>query len=291
MGRGFWILDNITSLRQNGFASTKTTPHLFKPDATIRYRYPMIRSQNSYPKYPRTSVFIDYYLPEASKEGVKLEILSAKRELIATILSDSTQLKSTVEEVDDMNLSQTFRYVNKKLESKKGLNRFAWDLRQKGAWDKEVKKRYKNGPLVAPGTYLAKLSVNGETYEQAFEIVMDPKIVAEGLTEADIQTQLAMQLQVRDLLTKAKILLSDLEKESKTLKSSSGHEERKVQIEAVVAELKNQEGAYPQQMLVSQISYLYNMISGADQLLGQDAPERFQELKTQLDAIHTKLKL
>lgn len=291
MGRGFWILDNITSLRQDAFATNNDTPYLFQPDATVRYRYPMIRSQNSYPKYPRTAVFIDYYLPNSFKEGVKLEILNAKNEAIATILSDSTQLKSTVEEVEDMNLSQTFRYVSKKLESKKGLNRFAWDLLQKGAWAKDSKKRYKNGPMAPPGTYRAKLTVNGQSYEQAFEILMDPKIAKEGLTEGDIQKQLAVQLQVRDLLTQARKLQSDLEKESKTIKGKKGQEQRKALIEEVLAELKNEDGAYPQQMLVSQIAYLYRMTTGADQLLGKDVMERYQELVLKLESIHAKTRI
>ena len=63
MGRGFWILDNITSLRQDAITQLRDAPHLFKPDVTIRYRYPMIRSGGTFPKYPRTRVLIDYYLP------------------------------------------------------------------------------------------------------------------------------------------------------------------------------------------------------------------------------------
>lgn len=278
MGRGFWILDNITSLRQNAFSGTSDTSHLFQPDTTIRYRYPMIRAENVYPKYPRTSVYIDYYLTDVAKKGLKLEILNAEKEMIVTILSDSTQLKSTVEEVEDMNLSQTFRYVNKKLENNKGLNRFAWDLRQKGAWTKDVKKRHKNGPIVSPGMYTAKLTVGEKTLEQAFEIVMDPRIIKEGISKVDINTQLDMQLQVMTLLSKARKLQTELEKESKILKEKEGSESRLEQINTVLGKLKNKEGAYPQQMLVAQISYLYYMISGADQILGQDATERYQEL-------------
>lgn len=285
MGRGFWILDNIISLRDNAITVVKDTPYLFKPDNTIRYRYPKIRSNDAFPKFPRTSVYIDYFLPEAHKEGVKLEIVNSSGESVVTILSDSTQLKSTVEEVEDMNLSETFRYFNKKLDNKKGLNRFAWDLRQKGAWDKDVKKRYKNGPMVSPGKYTIKLKLGVKTFEQSFEIVMDPRVTKEGISETDVQKQLTMQFQVMDLLSKARILQKKLEKESKSLKEKEGQEVRLKKINAVLKKLKNDEGAYPQQMLVAQISYLYNMISGADQVLGQDAAERFLELQAQFDII------
>ena len=285
MGRGFWILDNITSLRDNSILDIKDTPHLFQPDKTIRYRYPMIRSNDAFPKFPRTRVYIDYFLPEVHKEGVKLEIISPNGESLVTILSDSTQLKSSVEEVEDMDLSETFRYVNEKLENKKGLNRFAWDLRQKGAWDKDVKKRYKNGPIVSPGNYTAKLSIGERTFEQPFEILIDPRVTKEGISKVDIEKQLTMQLQVMDLLSKARKLQSNLEEESKSLKEKISQEKRLELIRAVLKQLKNEEGAYPQQMLVSQISYLLYMISGADQVLGQDAAERFLELKSQFEKI------
>ena len=286
MGRGFWILDNITSLRQDAFVDLEGEPHLFQPDRTIRYRYPKIRDNGAFPKYPRTSVYVDYYLPKKAKEGLKLEILNSKNESVVSIFSDSTSLKSKVEEVEDMNLSQTFRYVTKKLENKKGLNRFAWDLRQKGAWHKEGEKRYKNGPMVPPGKYTVTLSVDGQKLQQSFDIIMDPRVKEEGISQATIEKQLAMQIQVMDLLSKARKLQEALEKEHKSLKEKEGQKKRLDQIDAVLTKLKNNEGAYPQPMLAAQIFYLYNMISQADQILGKDAADRYNELVLLFETIN-----
>ncbi len=285
MGRGFWILDNITSLRQKEITDIKNSPHVFKPDVTVRYRYPMVRDGDAFPKFPRTAVLLDYFLPEPAQDGLKLEVLNSKNESVVTILSDSTQLKSTVEEVEDMNLSQTFRFVNEKLENTKGLQRFAWDLRQKGAWDADAKKRFKNGPMVPPGTYTAKLTVGKESFEQTFEIVLDPRVKAEGLSEAEIEKQLAMQNQVMHLLSKARKLQTELEKESKSLKDEVKQASQLEHTNSLLKQLKNDEGAYPKQMLVAQIAYLYNMVKGADQRLGQDAAERYQELEAQFEKI------
>ncbi|MDY7394109.1 hypothetical protein UMM65_02570 [Aureibaculum sp. 2210JD6-5] len=284
MGRGFWILDNITSLRQEAVNNLKDAPVLFKPDKTIRYRYPNVSSR-AFPNYPRTSVIIDYYIPKGTKGGVQLEILNDKKESVVTIVSDKTQLKSTVTEVEDMNLSQTFRYVDTKLEEKDGLNRFHWDLRQKGAWSANENRSYKNGPMVAPGTYTAKLTVAGNTSEQDFEIVMDPRVEATGFSKADIETQIAMSNKVIDLLSEAKKLQSEIEKEAKKVKGD--HLEK---INAVLKQLKNDEGAYPQQMLISQISYLLYMISSADQLPGQEAADRYAELVLELNNLKTQAK-
>ncbi len=285
MGRGFWILDNITSLRQNAITELKKAPHLFQPDTTIRYRYPMIRSKDAFPKYPRTRVLIDYYLPEAVKDGLKLEILDSKKASLVTVLSDSTQLSSTVEEVENMNLSRTFRYISEKLENKPGLNRFAWDLRQKGTWHKELKKRYKNGPMVPPGTYTVKLTIGEQTFENSFELVIDPRVKEEGVSEANIETQWVMQNQVIDLLASARQLQEDLENEAESLQGKADKETALKKVNSLLKQLKNEEGAYPQEMLVSQISYLYNMINGADQVPGQDAEERYRELLNTFEAL------
>ena len=289
MGRGFWILDNITALRDTAMETVKNEPYLFAPDNTIRYRYPKLRDGNALLKYPRTSVYMDYFLPEKSKDGLQLEIFNAKNESVVTIVSDSTQLKTTVEEVEDMSLSQAFRYVNEKLENKAGLNRFAWDLRQKGPWNKDKKKRFKNGPMALPGLYTAKLSVGDKVIAQTFEILVDPRVVDEGVSESDMNTQLALQLKVIDLLSEANILQADLEKEMKSLKGKAGKEAQSEKLSGFIAQLKNAEGAYPKVMLVAQISYLYNLIDGADQVVGQDALERYQELVAQLEALKKKI--
>ncbi|MEM9000879.1 MAG: hypothetical protein AAGB24_11505 [Bacteroidota bacterium] len=290
MGRGFWILDNITSLRDAAMPNLGGAPHIFKPDTTVRYRYPMVRSSNTFPKYPRTSVYIDYYLPEAT-QGLQLEILDAKKIPIVTILSDSTLLKSSVNEEEDMNLSTTFRYVNEKLEAQKGLNRFAWDLREKGPWHKEEKKRYKNGPMVPPGAYTAKLTIGGESVMQDFEVLPDPRVMAEGMTDDLLTAQHEMQRKVTLLLTEARMLQHQLEEESKALETD-GEEtnaDRLESIKTALQQLKNDEGAYPQQMLIAQISYIYYMVNAADQVIGNDVMERYQELMADFTAIKNKV--
>lgn len=284
MGRGFWILDNITSLRQKAITNLKNQPYLFKPDITIRYRSPKVRGVN-FPKYPKTSVIIDYFIPKGNKNGIKLDILNDKKELITTVFSDSKMLSSTVEEVNNMNLSQTFTYVDNKLEEKSGLNRFHWNLSRKGAWRKDKKRRFKYGPMVAPGMYTARLTVSGKVLEQPFEIKIDPRVKASGISEEDIKTQIAMQNKLVSLLSEARKLQDNLEKEAKELQNNKSKAKRFKKVNKLLRKLKNDEGAYPQQMLVSQISYLLNMISRADQLPGQEATNRYAVLVSELNEI------
>ena len=284
MGRGFWVLDNITSLRNTDIATLSDTPVLFKPDNTIRYRTP--RRAKGFPDYPSTGVLIDYYLPKELKSDVKLEILNAYKQSVASILSDSTKIKSSKEEIENMGLSMTFSYFDAKLETKKGINRFQWDMRQKGAWSDKESRRYKNGPVVPPGNYIAKLTVGEKTLEQPFEILVDPRLAEEGIDNTIILDHLAFENKVIDLLTEARKFQSELEAQ---IKKTKGDE--KASLETVLKEIKNDEGAYPQQMLVAQISYLSYIVGGADKVPGNEEVERLKELQQQFNSVKNKVKL
>jgi photosystem II stability/assembly factor-like uncharacterized protein len=287
MGRGFWILDDITSLRQSAITELNDEPVLFEPDTTIRYRRPMLRSKGTFPSYPETRVLIDYYLPDSVIGGLKLEILDKKNEVLGTVFSDSTQLSSE-EEVENMNLSKSFSYVSEKLDNKPGLNRYAWNLRVKGLWNKNKKRSYKNGPLVPPGSYVAKLTLGSQTLEVPFEIVMDPRVRDHGLTETDLVKQWEMQIQVRELHEEVHRFQEELEKEIESLKGKDDQEKRLQEVGLLLAEVKNDEGAYPQEMLLSQVSYLYSMVNGADQVLGEDASKRYEELSAKFEELKKK---
>ncbi len=286
MGRGFWILDNITALQDKNMDQLKDEPVLFKPDNTIRYRTPW--GGGDFPNYPSTSVIIDYYLPKEVKEGVSLQILDAQGKEVATIVSDSTQLESTEEKVEDMGLSMTFVYLDSKLETKKGINRFQWDLRQKGPWDKRKGRRYKGGPLALPGTYTAKLTVDGQSYEKSFEVLIDPKLEEENVSLSDMKEQLALQQKVMDLLSDARKLQDDAEEKIKKLEKDKTGETQLEELKKLLQQLKNEEGAYPQQMMVAQISYLNNILGGSDKKPGEEEKERYQELYSQFNELKQK---
>jgi hypothetical protein len=308
MGRGFWILDNITALRQPEINSLNVSPVLFKPGTIIRYRYPTVRRSSNL-QYPSTRVTIDYFIPKDYGGSVQLDILDENRKTITTILSDSTSLKglaissndtktteegetelddqegaSEVAEVEDMQLSQIFRYTDEQLSTKPGLHRFHWDLKQRGAWDKDSKRRYKRGPMVASGDYIAILTVGVQTFEQSFSIVPDPRITDQGFTAQDMASQLIFQNKVIFLLSEAKQFEADLETQLEGLNANNNSPDADAisKVESDLEKLKNAEGAYPQQMLVSQIGYLLNMVSEADQLPGQEAEKRYLILEKEL---------
>jgi hypothetical protein len=288
MGRGFWILDKVTTLQDEKITQLGDSPVLFQPDNTYRYQTPW---GGDFPNYPSTSVIIDYYLPSDIKDGVSLQILDAQGKEVATIVSDSTQLKSTTEKVEDMSLSMTFVYMDEKLETNKGINRFAWNLEQKGAWAKNKRRRYRNGPMALPGKYIAKLTVGDQSFEKPFEILMDPKLEGDGVTMADLQAQQALQLKVIDLLSDARMLQDKVEEKIKELEKAKASESQLQPYKDILKELKNDEGAYPEVVMVAQISYLYYILSSGDKAPGQEEKDRYQELLAQFNALKAKANL
>ncbi len=286
MGRSFWILDNITTLRQPQVNTLDAKSWLFQPDTTIRYRYPKIRNGNTtFPTYDQTSVSIDYFLPKEHKGVIQLQILDADKNPVIAFVSDSTKQKKPDTVTEDMGLSQLITLVDTKLSQKPGLNRFHWDLKHKGPWSSNKKRRYKNGPMVAPGIYTVLLTVGTQTYTQNFEVKIDPRVKNNGTSATDIKEQIKFQNAVIVLLDDARKLQASLEKEAKSLKGQKEKTKRLENINIALTLLKNKKGAYPQQMLVSQISYLFNMLNSSDQVPGQDAVQQFEVVKKQFETI------
>jgi len=288
MGRGFWILDDINLLRQENLNQIKED-FLFKPNAAIRYRSPSGARTSEYPKYPKAAVSIDYFLHEDVNAPFKLEILNDDQALVNTYISDTTELsKDTVKR----NMSTEFLnyQVTDKLKAKKGYNRFKWDMTATGPWNKKAENRYKNGPLVKPGTYTAKLTINDRVLLQSFEIKIDPRVKETGISEEIINKQVDFQLKIRDLLNKALLLVDELEEEQKSIENkeitTAAEKSLLAQIEKVLDKLKTREGIYEQPMLTSQIYYLYSMMNEADQEIGKDALDRFGELENEFNSIN-----
>ncbi len=276
MGRGFWVLDNISTLRQADLKNI-TEVTLFKPKNTIRYRYPSGAMNSETPSYPRPSVIIDYYLTEKVDSTIVLEIMDGEGKLVAKLTNDS--LANDRKEVNvDMSTNEVEYLVNNKLTADKGLNRFHWDMTYPGPWHEENGRRYQRGGLVPPGEYLVRLSVNEKLLSQSFKLLLDPRVEQVGIQDA-IDKQVDLQLKVKDLLSKARKMQYKLEKT----------EDPEQKVSEAIESLKTKEGTYRKPKLIDQIAYLYNMLLGADQLPGRDAYKRFEELKEQFDQLEASL--
>jgi hypothetical protein len=128
--------------------------------------------------------------------------------------------------------------------------------------------------------------------EHAFELQVDPRVLAGGTTLVDISAQVDLQLEITELLSSARRLEDELDTEQEELAEletgnglSDQQQARLENVNAVLAALQTAEGIYMEPMLTAQISYLYNMINAADQAPGQEAEARFAELSQQFQAL------
>jgi photosystem II stability/assembly factor-like uncharacterized protein len=183
-GRGFWILDNITPLRQLTKELTEKQSILYKPQSTYRVRFSMytdtpLPQEEPAGKNPPEGAIIDYYLKEKAAT-VELEIYNSQNKLIRKYTSNDKPY-----EVGDVNIPLYWIRPQQILSNEKGSHRFQWDLHYEPL---NVPPAYPisatymdtapdfTSPWVMPGTYTAKLIVNGQSFEQSFIVKMDPRV-------------------------------------------------------------------------------------------------------------------
>ncbi len=111
---------------------------------------------NSNNFYPQSSVVLDYYLESDAYENINLSFYDKDDNLINSFSNSSAE--DITDTSYNMVLSQYESITTKSLKIQSGLNRFRWDMRHRGSWDKDENKSFKNGPLVCPGKYKAVLS-------------------------------------------------------------------------------------------------------------------------------------
>ena len=294
MGRSFWVLDNITTLQQDAINSLDSEPALFQPKTTIRYRRPRGMPNTEVPDYPQPAVVIDYYLPEDFSERLVMEMLDDAGSVVNrfTNADEDSDNGPGEQALTDMGTNQTIFLLDDSLSTDAGLNRFRWTMRHFGAWHSNEDRRYQNGPMVKPGTYTVRLSAGDSTMEHAFELQVDPRVLAGGTTPADISAQVDLQLEITELLSSARRLEDELDAEQEELAEletenglSAQQQARLEKVNAVLSALQTAQGIYMEPMLTAQISYLYNMINAADQAPGQEAEMRFAELNQQFQAL------
>jgi len=199
-GRGFWILDDITPLRQinNEVASHN---NLFKPQTAIRVRWNMYTDTPLPPdepagQNPPDGAIIDYYLNEKIQGEVTLDILDAKGNLVRHYSSNDTLYK-----IPEVDIPLYWIRPRQILSAEAGSHRFIWDLHYTPLNlppSYPIAAVYKNtapastSPWVLPGNYTARLSVNGKIFSQPLKIKMDPRVKS---TSADLKRQKDLSLE------------------------------------------------------------------------------------------------
>lgn len=205
-GRGFWILDNITPLRQLQDAIVKSPAYLFKPQTAFRVRW-NTNSDTPLPpdvpagENPPDGAMIDFYLGSATSGVVTLEIKDSQGQILRRYSSDDKMPP------DDpaLNIPPYWVRPPERLANQAGLHRFLWDLHLDpvpGVTPQyPIAAVYKNtapaptSPWAMPGKYTVVLTAGGKKYEQALTLVMDPRVKT---STADLAEQFRLSKQLYD---------------------------------------------------------------------------------------------
>jgi hypothetical protein len=194
-GRAFWILDDISPLRQMNASTASEEAHLYHPAAAIRYRGPGFTLPATVPvgANPPTGVIIDYFLKSAAKDGITLEILDAKGKLVRKYSSKKAAEGASPDE-EEFGIERP----GEKLPAEAGLNRFVWNMRSEAPANVPGSVSWggrPTGPLVVPGSYQIKLTAAGKTLTATSEIQQDPRVAA---TQTDLEKQNELAMRIRD---------------------------------------------------------------------------------------------
>jgi hypothetical protein len=290
MGRGFWILDNLTSLRGvNEIKDQRVV--LFQTKPAIRNMM-SAQSEANGPEYLRAGAKLDFYLAE-KQEGLRLELINEKGQVVRTFKADAPKGEK-VDSTRNMSTEFSEAPASGGLPNKVGMNHFSWNLRHQGGWDKDPKRAYTgNGPMVSTGNYTARLIAGETVVEEQFDVLLDPRMTL--VTDADVAEQEALNLEIQTFRDQVEQLIVAIEKEQEALKLVIEKEnttkkiaKKKSELDAIHQELVTPEGTYMQPMLEDQARYLSSMLGQADQKPGNDAYERFAELKKQFEDIKVR---
>ena len=215
-GRALWILDDLSILHQLGEVEVDSRAHLFRPGPTYRvlsepYGYwnresgqtklyqlslgipatyrivetehgtrsikPIDAGQN-----PPDGVVITYYLEAEPEDEATLAIMTAEGEVIRRLSS---------------------RAGTPRIPARAGMNRFVWDMKHEPA--RRVEGESQAGrpmyvPIIAPGTYRARLQIGDDAWEEAFDVLLDPRV---SVSQEDLQRQQELLIAIRDKVSES----------------------------------------------------------------------------------------
>ncbi len=204
-GRSFWILDDITPLRQLDEQLAKSSAFLFAPQEALRWRWNRNTDTPLPPevpagKNPPDGAILDYYLAANAQGPVTLEILDTGGQLVRRYAS--TDKPISIEKLAAQHpVPMYWMRPTQVLSSAAGMHRFVWDLHYPPPdaleWEFPISAIVHNTPLVPlgarvlPGSYTVKLTANGKSYSQPLTVRMDPRIQA---PLEDLRKQHAMEM-------------------------------------------------------------------------------------------------
>jgi len=280
-GRGFWILDNITPLRQ--FNGNQRDDLLFKPQTALRMRGNLNTDTPLPPdepagENPPDGAMIDYFVTKDATSPVTIEIKDSKGKPVRKYSSTDVPKEANPRRLKIPNYwIRPLQLVS----TKAGIHRFLWDMHYMPVPDVEpdfpMSATFRNtapaatAPWVAPGDYTVVLTVDGKRFSQLLTVKMDPRVKTSA---ADLQEQFDLSWQLYQLrLTLAPIgkKFDDLAEQLTKLKARAAERSDVTQKLEGFAQMLTKfgpphprPGTPPSLFVLESTTRLFNEIQGAD---------------------------
>lgn len=250
-GRSFWILDDITPLRQLTEKVAQQPVVLFAPEEALRWRWNRNTDTPLPPevpagKNPPDGAILDYYLAASAEGPVTLEILDSSGGLVRRY--SSTDKPLPMEKLAaEYPIPMYWVRPTEILSTEAGMHRFVWDVHYAApdALEKEfpISAILHDTPLLPlgaralPGSYTVKLTVNGQSYTQPLTVKMDPRILT---SLEDLRKQQEMEIGAVEGMDDAYESLEQVKSVRAQIKEASKKVNGKEKLAKELAALDNQ---------------------------------------------------
>ncbi len=271
-GRSFWILDDLTPLRQISRDVAQSAAYLFAPQTAMRVRSDVARDTPLPPEEPAgenppAGAILDYYLAQPAKE-VTLEILDASGKLVRRISSAGKPV-----EAEKIVAFPSYWFAPpSKVDTTAGEHRLVWDLRypdppsQQKNYDLSAVygvgiKGLPRGPMALPGKYEVQITVDGKSYSQPLMVKLDPRL---KVSAADLQKQFELEMEIGAAMQQAYAALEQ-----------RGHL-------ASAKQAQTPGEGNPLARTLNNLASLLEVVDTADAVPTQQAQEAWQELRAKM---------
>ena len=218
-GRSFWILDDISPLREMNAADASST-HLFTPAPAVRMR-PNVNTDTPLPpeepagENPPPGAILYYSLKSQAQGEVLLEILDESGKLVRRY---SSQDHPVLPQPVNVPFPMYWFRPPQPLSTEAGLHRFVWNLRYANppasfpefsmstAFGQNTPVE-PEGPQVMPGTYEVRLTVDGKSATQKISVTMDPRV---KVSIGDLQKQFALATKIYQAIEQGDTALAQI---------------------------------------------------------------------------------
>ncbi len=287
-GRSFWLMHDIELLRQMSPAVSDSSFWLFDPTDPVQ-------------GFDRAANF--FYHLKNDAEKVTVEILDADGTVLQTYesVADSATKDSTAAEQDSEEGPRRGREVSHP-SRKAGTHRFGWNMRTEGWTDFEGRIFWAAsdvGPSVVPGRYQVRLTVDGKQQSRTFDIEMNPRVVASGVTLADLQERFELATKIRDKVSEANEAVIRIRKIRSQIDDRLGKTDEKdiesaaaalkdslANVESSIYQVKNRSNQDPLNYpikLNNKLAALMNVVDGSEDKPTAQSYEVFRSLSDRLD--------